>query len=92
MVERRWSCAVEVEVEDERREVRDLERLVRRVDWAVVVVSLVCRGDGEWEGVDEVELASEGVRVSRGEVCVAMSLWKSSVGPESIDSTSDSLS
>jgi len=82
-----------VVVEDSvvRREEREVLRVVRRVDWVVVgslSLFLVCKADDEVED----ELAIEDECVSCGEVCVAMSLWKSSVGSESMVSTSELLS
>lgn len=80
-----------VEVVDSvvRREERVVERVVRVVDW-VVVVSFGWVGDEVVEEEEELEMEGERKRV--GEVCVAMSLWKSSVGSESMVSASEALS
>lgn len=59
-----------------RREERVPLRLVRWADW-VLVASRLSAGRGI--GVDE-ERAGEGERLGCGEVCVATSRWKSSVG------------
>ena len=64
-------------VVEERRDCREDFRDVRREDWVSMVVC-----------VGEVEEREE-ERLCGGVVWVAMSLWKSSVGSESMDSVSE---
>ena len=70
-----WAKWVVVE---ERREVREDLRELRREDWVSRLV---------WGG--EVEELREEERLRGGVVWVAMSRWKSSVGSESMDSVSE---
>ncbi len=81
------------EGEGERREVRLVLRLVRCVVWVFVGSSLSVGGE-DGEELEELgrEGEGEGERMRRGDVCVATSLWKSSVGSESTVSMSEAVS
>ena len=75
--------AVDGDVEA-RREEREVCIVERRLDWAEVGLA------PRWTWLRDVEELNDELRDCKGEVCVAMSRWKSSVGSESIDSLSSS--
>ena len=77
-----------------RSEVSESFSVVRRVSWVVIVAASFSFSCGEDEVVEEEVdmLDREGEWRRRGEVCVAMSRWKSSVGSESAVSMSEASS
>ena len=72
-----------------RKDESEVARVVRRVDWVVVASSSLAFG---WDAQDDDARETRGDASNRGEVWVAMSRWKSSVGSESMVSTSESRS
>lgn len=71
-------------VVDESKDASEVWIVERRVDWVDVGLTSWCI----W--LRDVEELVDGWRDKKGEVCVAMSRWNSSVGSESIDSRSPS--
>ena len=72
-----------------RKDESEVARVVRRVDWVIVASSSLAFG---WDVQDDDERETRGDASNRGEVWVAMSRWKSSVGSESMVSMSESWS